>query len=833
MVIPHFLRFHNAPAVLFLLALGMVASPDAVLAQGSAAVTVDRNPVVAGQPFRITFEFKDARVDFQSPPAIDGIRLINGPSTSTSTQIVNGSMSSTRSYTYTAVAANPGLIQVPSLSFPSRDGTLQTRPIALRVAKPGAAGTAAKPQFSAAIEVDKRKVHLGEPIRVQYRIYNRLDGVDVRSYTFPDLTGVWKETVDGEDPRWENTVQNGQRFQVATIRTDILYPTRTGELVLEGFDVDAQARISFFNTRPLAASAPAVKVEVLPLPDSPGAPSLGSFNGLSLRWTAEGQNPRKANEAVNLKLEFNGEGNLALLGAPDIAWPADLEVFDPDIQDRIRTTVEGQRGKRTFTFLVIPRAEGVFEIELPRLAYFDFAQDRFRTLSAPSVELVVEGNAQEDSPSFGFNSKSDVTILTRDVRFIRTETELCPTSGLFFGGPLHLLLWFLPPFGFLGLVALRRQRIRGERDPLQARRKAARQALQKTVRTAQRGACGLDELGPAVHAFLQAELDLAQSESDRAAYEERLTPRVSPEDLQTWLDIVDALDRGRFAPGAPQAEDLAERIEAAMDALSSKRRASSGSGQALSLLWVGLMLSGHLAAAPDPSAAQMEFQRGNVAYTEGDYETAIAAYEGIADAWTSFELEYNLGGAHYKAGHIGPCILHYERARQLRPNDDDLNANLLLAQASVTDRIEAMPEIGMASIWRELISEERLAFWTWASLLLWLLGFAGFALRLSTQDVALRRTLGLTAPGILLLALALGALSKQTHQRIVAEDGAVILAPRVEVKGAPSAGPDSPNLFILHEGTVVEILREQDGWTMVRLANGNTGWLDRAALEAI
>ena len=88
---------------------------------------------------------------------------------------------------------------------------------------------------------------------------------------------------------------------------------------------------------------------------------------------------------------------------------------------------------------------------------------------------------------------------------------------------------------------------------------------------------------------------------------------------------------------------------------------------------------------------------------------------------------------------------------------------------------------------------------TWL-LFLWLLGFAGFALRLSTQDVAFRRTLGLTAPGILLLA-GIGALSKQTHQRIVAEDGAVILALGWRSK-APSAGPDSPNLFILHEGTV-------------------------------
>ena len=165
-----------------------------------------------------------------------------------------------------------------------------------------------------------------------------------------------------------------------------------------------------------------------------------------------------------------------------------------------------------------------------------------------------------------------------------------------------------------------------------------------------------------------------------------------------------------------------------MTAMGSQRKATARGGQAMAVL-LGL-LSSNAIAAPDPNRAMERFQEGNVAYTAGDFDTAIDAYEEVATEWTSFELEYNLGGAHYKAGNIGPCILHYERARQLRPHDDDLNANLLLAQASVTDRIEALPEIGMANLWRELISQERLAGWTAASLTLWFLGFILLALRL-------------------------------------------------------------------------------------------------------
>ena len=79
----------------------------------------------------------------------------------------------------------------------------------------------------------------------------------------------------------------------------------------------------------------------------------------------------------------------------------------------------------------------------------------------------------------------------------------------------------------------------------------------------------------------------------------------------------------------------------------------------------------------------------------------------------------------------------------------------------------------------------------------------------------------------------MGALSKQTHQRIVSEEGAVVMAPRVEVMSAPSGGEAPSKLFVLHEGTVVELLREEGAWRQVRLANGNSGWLEASAVEGI
>ena len=134
-------------------------------------------------------------------------------------------------------------------------------------------------------------------------------------------------------------------------------------------------------------------------------------------------------------------------------------------------------------------------------------------------------------------------------------------------------------------------------------------------------------------------------------------------------------------------------------------------------------------------AAQTAFAEGNAAYLEGDFDAAVASYLEVAEVWTSFELEYNLGVAHYKSGRIGPSILHFERAKRILPSDDDLHANLLLARAAIVDRIEEMPEIALAPLWRELTAAHRLWTWTFGSLVLWLMAFALLFLRMTSQDL--------------------------------------------------------------------------------------------------
>lgn len=151
----------------------------------------------------------------------------------------------------------------------------------------------------------------------------------------------------------------------------------------------------------------------------------------------------------------------------------------------------------------------------------------------------------------------------------------------------------------------------------------------------------------------------------------------------------------------------------------------------------------------------------------------------------------------------------------------------------MVDRIEEMPEIALAPLWRELTSAHRLAAWTVSSLIMWLLTFVMLYFRMTSRDLAMRRGLAIAAPVMGITAVFLGFMGRQTDLMSKSNDGAVIMETRIEVLSSPTKSSEASKLFVLHEGTVVQILRTEGLWHQVRLANGNTGWVEEDSLESI
>ena len=252
----------------------------------------------------------------------------------------------------------------------------------------------------------------------------------------------------------------------------------------------------------------------------------------------------------------------------------------------------------------------------------------------------------------------------------------------------------------------------------------------------------------------------------------------------------------------------------------------------LILILLSIVTLGAFASERMPQDVQELWERGGRLYSAGDYNGAVATYDSIVSAgWESAPLYYNLGCAHFKAGKGGKAILNYYRAERLAPSDDDVAYNLAYAQSFVKDKIEAVPEF-VVSRWlgsvKHLMSVDG-----WGVVTLVLLGVVlvavGFFILAERRKVRKAGfAVGVVAALVLILSLGIGGSARRS---LVSDEEAVVLSTAAVVKASPErTGKD---LFILHEGTKVEVLDAFGEWSEIRIADGSKGWIRSSAMEVI
>lgn len=230
--------------------------------------------------------------------------------------------------------------------------------------------------------------------------------------------------------------------------------------------------------------------------------------------------------------------------------------------------------------------------------------------------------------------------------------------------------------------------------------------------------------------------------------------------------------------------------------------------------------------------AQDEFERGNSAYRNGQFQEAVAAYESVLkQGLAGSALYFNLGNAYYRLGNVAPAILAYERALRLEPNDPDITHNLNLINLKTVDRIEPLPELFFIGWMRSVSTVIPIHASVQLFVLGWILFFASLAtFYVFSQTTALRiaRLCALTT-GVLLIPLS-AFLTAQIVDRQSHND-AIVTVSVVTAKTSPDAqGVDA---FVVHEGLKVKLTDVVGEWVKMVLPDGKVGWIRAQQCERI
>jgi tetratricopeptide (TPR) repeat protein len=219
-----------------------------------------------------------------------------------------------------------------------------------------------------------------------------------------------------------------------------------------------------------------------------------------------------------------------------------------------------------------------------------------------------------------------------------------------------------------------------------------------------------------------------------------------------------------------------------------------------------------------------KFYQGVTYFTAGSYKEALQSWTEIYNTgYRSATLDYNIGNAYFKLNNIPLAILFFERAYLLKPVDENINYNLLIARTLIVDRFQEIPEVFFVR-WYNIVSLV-LSTNSWAKISI--TTFILFLLSLSLYIYSSRyrhKIIGFWL-GVFFFIISLTTLAFTIRNKSLVYDSHKAIISSQQVSGKSSPDKSGNDLFILHEGTKVTVEDEVGEWTEIRLSDGNKGWI--------
>jgi hypothetical protein len=547
--------------------------------------------VRVGEQFRLNYVINANPSSF-SAPDINDFYVLSGPnqSTSHSIQIINGRRTSsvTITYSYYLQATGEGNFTIPAATAVVDNKPYTSNPVEVEVIageKPaGATQPSTSPsQQPADVDVseelfvriltNRKTIFRGEYIIATIKLYTRLSITGFGESEMPDFQGFW--TQDIESPTQLNLIRenvNGRIFNTAVIKKVILFPQKTGEITIDPFQLETYIRQQtsrprspfddfFGNTytnvvKPLVSNTVKIRVKDLPA----GAPEgyAGAVGDLAIRAEIDKQEA-VTNDALTYKIIVSGNGNVQLIDAPRINFPPDFETYDPKVQTNVTNGENGQSGRKTFEYLLIPRHAGNFRIPQVTLSYFDPKSEQYRTASTSEYNILVSKGDEEETVSvIAGRTKEDLKIIGSDILFIKDNPfKLFRIGKGFFGSSLFFGLYG-GLFGlFIGVLLIRRKRIQRQQNiELVKNQRASREARRRLKEAAAH--MKKDEKEKFYEAVLKAltgylvdKLNISMADLSKDTARKGLQQyNVEPEGINEYLELADLCEMARYSPAA-------------------------------------------------------------------------------------------------------------------------------------------------------------------------------------------------------------------------------------------------------------------------------------------
>ena len=480
-----------------------------------------------------------------------------------------------QSYIYIVEPTKEGEFIIDPAKIEYEDKIVSSNPVKITVTKeveipkdPNNPEYIAQQNIHLVAEVSNLSPYVGEGIYVVYKLFvsENISVNDWRVSESPQYNGFWNQDIEVKEIEVNRGKYNGEDYRYIVLKKAVLIPQRGGKLIIEPMKMDFSVGIptgsgDFFGnmiTRNISFStASAIKnVNVKALPEV-GKPldfsgAVGDFEFT----VAANKNVLKANDAAQITVQVSGSGNLKLFEIPKITTPSELEVYTPEHNENVATSLSGLRGSVSDTYTVVPQFKGKYKIPEVSFSYFNPSEEKYISINIdPIIVEVTEGKelpaANSDTSSV---IKKPVVINDNNFRFIALRTEFHPKQKKEFLNSNQFWLLLLLPFLAIPIgifIGQKRAKRAGDifGNKIRKADRLARKYLSEAKKQLGNHEAFYVALEKALHNFLKAKLHVETSDISKEKISEILQQKsVDISTINAFLEVLKDCDFARYTP---------------------------------------------------------------------------------------------------------------------------------------------------------------------------------------------------------------------------------------------------------------------------------------------
>ena len=545
-------------------------------AQVTFEAKVSKRRLGLNERLRVDFEMNENGDNF-NPPSFSNFQVVSGPQQAVSRSWVNGVQSFSKTYTYFLTPKIKGKVTIGQAVVTIGGEIYKTTPVEIEVTNsvkkpndPNNVDNVVDGNIHLVAEVSKSTPYLNEGITVIYKLYfrNPISVSDVSELESPSYGDFWSHLI--KIGRAEINMRGsymGEPYNEVIWRKAVLYPQKTGKLVLEPLTLNLSLNIpsnrrDLFGRRIMTQTQKTITTgeKVIAVKDLPQNNKPENFSGAVGQFDFDvilNKDLLKASESFQAKIKVKGKGNLKLFNLPNINVPNTLAVYEPEHDEKVKITISGMQGTIEDNYTIVPQFQGKYPIPSIQFSYFDPKSKSYKILKSQDLIVdVFEGpavvNTNRNLKSIA--PKTSIPAVDNAFRYIKLETKFeSIDKKSFWRSQLFWTLVIIPVFILSISFLLKRVFYGRNEDVTKKKQRRAEQLTKKYLSSAKKHfddqAQFYEVLERALHNYLKAKLKIETTELSKSKIKNLLHQNsVDKKTALEYVEVIESCERARYSP---------------------------------------------------------------------------------------------------------------------------------------------------------------------------------------------------------------------------------------------------------------------------------------------